>query len=303
MATDFLLARPRRFAPGAVLEILKPVTWFAPVWAFGCGAIAAGSGASAQWPSLVAGLVLAGPLVCGASQAINDWCDRHVDAINQPERPIPSGRLPGRVGLAVAVAASALSLLFAALISPLVLAASALALLAGWAYSAPPLRLKADGWIGPLLTGLCYEGLAWITGALVMAGGAALHRPLLVAMALLYSLGAQGIMTLNDFKAIAGDRAMGIRSLPVRYGASGAARIACAVMLIPQAAVVLLIAGRGMPVRAGVIALLIGGQMLLMRRLLRDPVKLAPWYSGSGVVLYVAGMMVAAFAVRAGGLA
>ncbi|HNM26365.1 MAG TPA: efflux RND transporter permease subunit, partial [Saprospiraceae bacterium] len=40
------------------------------------------------------GLVLAGPLLCGSSQVVNDWFDRHVDAINEPNRPIPSGRMP-----------------------------------------------------------------------------------------------------------------------------------------------------------------------------------------------------------------
>ena len=62
---------------------------------------------------------------------MNDWCDRHVDAINQPERPIPSGRLPGRSGLYVAIAATALSLLYAAMLGRLVLVAAALALLSG----------------------------------------------------------------------------------------------------------------------------------------------------------------------------
>ena len=43
-------------------------------------------------------------MVCATSQAVNDWYDRDVDAINQPERPIPSGRLPGPVGLVPRVA-------------------------------------------------------------------------------------------------------------------------------------------------------------------------------------------------------
>jgi chlorophyll synthase len=44
------------------------------------------------------GMVLAGPVVCGMSQAANDWCDRHVDAVNEPTGPIPSGRIPGAGG-------------------------------------------------------------------------------------------------------------------------------------------------------------------------------------------------------------
>ena len=105
---------------GAILEILKPVTWFAPMWAFACGAVAASDpGAPFPYAMMLAGMLLAGPLVCGASQAMNDWCDRHVDAINQPERPIPSGRLPGRTGFHVAVGATLVSLGYAALLGPL----------------------------------------------------------------------------------------------------------------------------------------------------------------------------------------
>ena len=90
-------------APAAVLELMKPVTWFPPMWAFMCGVVSSGVPVAGRWPFLIAGVVLTGPLVCGTSQVVNDWFDRHVDAINQPERPIPSGRIPGRWGLGLAV--------------------------------------------------------------------------------------------------------------------------------------------------------------------------------------------------------
>ena len=64
---------------------------------------------------LVAGVALAGPLVCAMSQAVNDWYDRHVDAINEPDRPIPSGRIPGSWGLYIAIAWTLLSLAVATL--------------------------------------------------------------------------------------------------------------------------------------------------------------------------------------------
>ena len=90
---------PRFPRPRDVLELLKPVTWFPPMWAFMCGVVSSGVPLADRWGLLVAGMLLAGPLVCGNSQAINDWFDRHVDAINEPKRPIPSGRIPGRWGL------------------------------------------------------------------------------------------------------------------------------------------------------------------------------------------------------------
>src|SRR3712207_1905632 len=94
-----------------VVELLKPVTWFAPMWAFGCGVISAGGLAGERWFVTMVGVILAGPLVCATSQAVNDWFDRHVDAINEPDRPIPSGRIPGRWGFYIALAWTGLSLL------------------------------------------------------------------------------------------------------------------------------------------------------------------------------------------------
>ena len=84
-------------------ELLKPITWFPPMWAFSCGVVASGSNFFEQAWLIVIGLILTGPLVCAASQAVNDWYDRHVDAINEPNRPIPSGRIPGRWGFRIAV--------------------------------------------------------------------------------------------------------------------------------------------------------------------------------------------------------
>src|SRR5512140_3310832 len=100
-------------APSAVVELLKPITWFAPMWAFGCGLISTRSGGDYNWLIIVAGVLLAGPLVCATSQAVNDWFDRHVDAINEPNRPIPSGRMPGSWGLYIAVIWTAISLIVA----------------------------------------------------------------------------------------------------------------------------------------------------------------------------------------------
>src|SRR6187455_2656421 len=99
--------------PRAVLELLKPITWFAPMWAFGCGVISSGESLAGRGLVVAAGVLLAGPLVCASSQAVNDWYDRHVDAINEPNRPIPSGRIPGRWGLYIAIIWTGLSLLLA----------------------------------------------------------------------------------------------------------------------------------------------------------------------------------------------
>jgi chlorophyll synthase len=145
---------------------------------------------------------------------------------------------------------------------------------------------------------VCYEGLPWITGAAVMLAGATPDWHVF-ALAALYSAGAHGIMTLNDFKSIEGDRRMGIRSLPVQLGARGAGLVACVVMALPQAAVVALLAGWGRPWHAVAVGAALLVQLALMTRLLARPRERAPWYNATGVSLYVSGMMISAFALRA----
>ena len=289
--------RRRVPTPSAILELFKPITWFPPMWAFGCGLAASGRSLSDHWGAALVGILLAGPLVCATSQAVNDWYDRHVDAINEPTRPIPSGRIPGRWGLWIACAWTLVSLAVGLALGPWVFAATCLGLALAWAYSAPPLRLKQNGWWGNAACGLCYEGLAWVTGAAVMIGGTLPPLPSLV-LALLYSLGAHGIMTLNDFKSVAGDRQMGINSLPVLLGPDRAAKLACAVMAVPQVVVIALLMVWGRPIHAAIVAALLVGQLALMRRFLREPSARALWYSGFGVPLYVLGMLASAFAIR-----
>ena len=297
-STVTLRATRRLPEPTALLALLKPVTWFPPMWAFMCGVVSSGQALDERWVLVLAGIALAGPLVCGASQVVNDWFDRHVDAINEPGRPIPSGRVPGRWGLYFAVAWSLLALLVGYWLGAWVFGATVLGMLLAWAYSAPPARLKLNGWWGNAAVGLSYEGLAWVTGAAVMIGGAMPDTRILL-LALLYSIGAHGIMTLNDFKAIEGDRRMGVRSLPVQLGPEGAVRLACWTMALPQVVVIALLVYWDRSPFAAVIVVLLALQLLAMRRLLTDPRRYAPWYNGTGVLLSVLGMLVSAFAVRA----
>ncbi|WP_246164073.1 chlorophyll synthase ChlG [Blastochloris sulfoviridis] len=289
----------QRPTPAAVLELLKPITWFAPMWAFACGVVSSGLPASERWPVILAGIVLAGPLVCATSQAINDWFDRHVDAINEPNRPIPSGRIPGRWGLYIAMIGTALSLAVAATLGSWVLGAAVVGLALAWLYSAPPVRLKQNGWLGNSAVALSYEGLPWFTGAAVMA--AVMPDWRIILLAFLYSFGAHGIMTTNDFKAVEGDRKLGVHSLPVMLGEDTAARLACVVMALPQVVVIALLAHWDRPVHAVIVAVLLAAQFVLMVPLLKDPKGKAAWYNATGTTLYVLGMLTAAFALGSGG--
>ena len=282
--------------PLAALELLKPITWFPPMWAFGCGIVSATGNHAVSWWLVALGVALCGPLVCGTSQAVNDWFDRHVDALNEPNRPIPSGRLPGRWGLYIACGWTALSLLAAIPFGSFGFWATVVGLVLAWAYSAPPLRLKRNGWWGNSAVAVCYEGLPWVTGYTVVTGSVPPVQVLLLAG--LYSFGCHGIMTLNDFKSVAGDLRMGVGSLPARLGPELAARVACVVMALPQVVVIGLLWHWGLPRYALGVTGLLAAQLLLMRRLLGDPRALAPWYNGTGITMYVLGMLLCGFALR-----
>lgn len=282
-------------SPRAVLELFKPVTWFPPMWAFMCGVVSTGAPFSQKWPLALAGAILAGPLICATSQAVNDWFDRHVDAINEPGRPIPSGRVPGNWGLYIAIIWSAVSLAVSALLGIWVFVAAFVGLVLAWIYSAPPVRLKQSGWWGAGACALSYEGITWFTGAAVVTQ--ALPDSRILILAGLYAAGAHGIMTLNDFKAEDGDRQMGIASLPVVLGVANAARLACGVMALAQVIVVGFLVYWGLLIYASIVAASIVAQCVAMRTLLSDPRAKAPWYNATGVLLYVLGMLVSAMGV------
>ena len=89
------------------LQLCKPVTWIPLIWGVACGAAASGNYHTwnpfdaNQDLSLVTSdalkalscMILSGPILTGYTQTINDWEDREIDAINEPNRPIPSGAI------------------------------------------------------------------------------------------------------------------------------------------------------------------------------------------------------------------
>jgi chlorophyll synthase len=89
-----------------------------------------------------------------------------------------------------------------------------------------------------------------------------------------------------------------VRSLPVQLGAERAALVACWMMAVPQLIVIGLLFAWGAPMHAGIVILLLAGQVAAMVKMLRDPKALAPWYNATGIGMYVLGMLATAFALR-----
>lgn len=277
------------------ITLMKPVTWFAPAWAFLCGAIASGGLAWGVEPlsRLAIGLFMAGPILTGMSQVVNDYCDREVDAINEPHRLIPSGQVSLRHVYILTAILTTLGTIIAIVLGGQVALFVGLGLVCALAYSIKPLRAKRNGWYGNALVAISYEGLAWMAGH--VAFGALTGQSFVIA--LLYSFGAHGIMTVNDFKSIKGDTRMGIRSIPVQYGKVTAARMVVTIMGLAQIGVIALLFWWGHTIAAGVVGLLLAAQSIPNIRFIRDPEHNEVFFNATAIMLFVWGMLAAAIGI------
>lgn len=294
--TTLPLGRPSALARS--IALMKPVTWFAPSWAFLCGSVASGA---SQWSlhdvgRIALGTLLAGPILCGLSQVVNEYYDREVDALNEPNRPIPSGQVSMRQVVVTSVVLAALAVALTLYLGAQIAAPVAVGLVFAVIYSADPVRAKRNGWIGNLLVAVSYEGLPWIAGHLSFGP---LTPPSLI-MAALFSLGTHGIMTINDFKSVEGDRTMGIQTIPVQLGVWGAGWMAIATINLAQLVVILTFLLWGKWLFAAIIGALFLAQLPTQWRFMQmeDPRARAIFYNASGIMLFVWGMLAAAIGIR-----
>jgi chlorophyll synthase len=225
------------------LQLMKPVTWIPLIWGVGCGAAASGH---YIWndPSDIAKLftcmLMSGPFLTGYTQTINDWYDKEIDAINEPYRPIPSGRIgEGDVKAQIAILlAGGIGLgylldVWAGHETPTIFYLSVFGSFISYIYSAPPLKLKQSGWAGNYALGSSYIALPWWAGQ-ALFGTLSLD---VMVLTVLYSIAGLGIAIVNDFKSIEGDRAMGLQSLPVAFGIDAAKWICVGSIDVTQLAV------------------------------------------------------------------
>jgi chlorophyll synthase len=161
-------------------------------------------------------------------------------------------------------------------------------------YSANPVRAKRNGWVGNAFVAISYEGLPWLAGHASFAQLTWVS----IVLALLFSVGTHGIMTINDFKSIEGDRQVGINTIPALYGPHMAATMVIFTMTIAQVFVAMTFFAWQRWIPAGIITVLLLAQIPLQRTFLRDPVGGAIKFSASASGLYVLGMLVAALGAR-----
>lgn len=285
------------------LQLMKPVTWIPLIWGVICGAAASGH---FQWTfqdnlASLACMVMSGPLLAGFTQTINDYYDRDIDAINEPYRPIPSGAIAlwqvkvqiWLLLLAGLAAAWGLDR-WAQHDRPILLLLALGGSFMSFIYSAPPLKLKQNGWLGNYALGASYIALPWWAGQ-------ALFGKLswaTAALTLAYSLAGLGIAVVNDFKSVEGDKALGLQSLPVVFGVKKASWISAAMIDLFQIAMVVALVVLGQHLAAVLLTLLIIPQITFQDIwLLRDPVLFDVKYQASAQPFLVIGMLVTAIAL------
>jgi chlorophyll synthase len=171
--------------------------------------------------------------------------------------------------------------------------------LVAYIYSAPPLKLKQNGWLGNYALGASYIALPWWAGH-------ALYGHLnwtVVVVTLIYSFAGLGIAVVNDFKSVEGDRELGLKSLPVMFGVQKAALLSATAIDVFQIGIAVYLVTVGEQLLASLIVLLVIPQITFQDMyFLRDPLKNDVKYQASAQPFLVIGMLVAGIAMGHAGI-
>jgi geranylgeranylglycerol-phosphate geranylgeranyltransferase len=160
---------------------------------------------------------LAAALIAGAANALNDFCDRDIDRVNKPHRPLPSGQVGTKSAIIGAMTLFVLGLAVSSFSGTvtLIIAVAAVVLLVLYDF-----RLKRR----PVSGNLVVAGLGGVT---FLYGGAAVGSPygaiIPAVFAFLYHFGREITKDMEDEPA---DRTAGAATIPIRYGRRAASMIA-----------------------------------------------------------------------------
>ena len=211
----------------AYLTLLRPVNCAMMGFAVLIGEFMA-LGGKLNFEASILGFLTAFTLT-GGSMAANDYFDREVDKVNQPTRPIPSGKISPQQALwfagalgAIGILLSFLSLLrFEALLAPLIASGSFVLALAynGWG--------KRFGLLGNLMVSGCVA-IPFLYGAFMVG---LLPKTVLGFFALLAFLANTGREILKGMVDVAGDKLRRVETIAIKYGLRRAAQYASAFYL------------------------------------------------------------------------
>jgi chlorophyll/bacteriochlorophyll a synthase len=286
--------------------LMKPITWIPLIWGVVCGAASSGNYTWSIENVLKAALcmLMSGPFLTGYTQTVNEYYDREIDAVNEPYRPIPSGAISlpqvivqvwilfiGGIGISYFLD------VWAGHEFPVMTCLALGGSFVAYIYSAPPLKLKQNGWLGNYALGASYIALPWWAGH-------ALFGTLnwtIVVLTLFYSLAGLGIAVVNDFKSVEGDAKFGMKSIPVMFGIDKAAWV-CVIMIDTfQAGIGLYLMSIGQHLYGAIVLLLVVPQITFQDMyFLRDPLKNDVKYQASAQPFLVLGMLMAGLALGSG---
>ncbi len=285
------------------LQLMKPVTWIPLMWGVLCGAASSGQ---FTWTFenvavSLACMLMSGPLLTGYTQTINDYYDREIDAINEPYRPIPSGaisipRVKTQILVLLALGIGVAYLLdqWAGHAFPTITLMAVMGSGLSYIYSAPPLKLKQNGWLGNYALGASYIALPWWAGHALFGD----LNPTIMILTLFYSLAGLGIAVVNDFKSVEGDRELGLKSLPVMFGIQTAAWICVLMIDIFQLGIAAYLVSIHQNLYATILVLLVIPQITFQDMyFLRDPFKNDVKYRARRQPFLVFGMLTAGLAL------
>ncbi|MDW7759851.1 MAG: geranylgeranylglycerol-phosphate geranylgeranyltransferase [Acidobacteriota bacterium] len=171
-------------------------------------------------------------LILSGGNALNDFFDRHIDKVNRPRRPIPSGRITGRQAVVFSwiLLSLGLGLSLALGLKVAAFAAANILILVIYARWSKSLGLLANLAVG------------WLTASVFLFAAIIQGHPDVNILAL--SLSAFFIMTsreiLKDIEDMEGDREGGAAAtLPIRVG-PGRARTAAVLAALPAVPLIVL---------------------------------------------------------------
>lgn len=290
------------------IQLMKPITWIPLIWGVVCGAASSGGyvWGVEDFLKAMTCMLLSGPLLTGYTQTLNDFYDREIDAINEPYRPIPSGAIsiPQVVTQILVLLFSGIGLsylldVWAGHDFPILLVLTVIGCFISYIYSAPPLKLKQNGWLGNYALGASYIALPWWAGHALFGT----LTPTVMVVTLIYSFAGLGIAVVNDFKSVEGDRQLGLNSLPVMFGVGTAAWI-CVIMIdVFQVGIAGYLISIHEQLYATILLLFVIPQITFQDMyFLRDPLKNDVKYQASAQPFLVFGMLVAGLAMGHAGI-
>jgi geranylgeranylglycerol-phosphate geranylgeranyltransferase len=163
---------------------------------------------------------LTGFFLCAYSMVVNDVYDVEVDRVNQPTRPIPSGRMAvqtaNRLSLLAVLAGIACAFLS---LNPVAVAVAAAYTFLSWLYS---YRAKRAGMAGNLIVASSLA-IPFVYGGVISGGSTFSSLLLLMALTAFFAgVGREVVKALAD---VEGDKKRGVRSLARTRGAEAAAAV------------------------------------------------------------------------------